>query len=91
MALLVGTMLKISSIETTIFPRTLGDMDIKMYIIGEEARQSVAQLHSSGERVNSDKAYIAQYRNYDANPANIADIWLSVSDSSCSATSLVET
>lgn len=89
-AILIGTMLKISSVETTIFPQTLGDMDIKMYINGEEARQSVAQLHSFGERVNPGEAYIARYRNYDTDPANMADVWLLISDSDSSATSLVE-
>ena len=87
--LLAGTMLKNSPTDTNVFPRTLGDMDLKMYIDGEEASQSVAQLHSSGESVNPGETYIARYRNYDANPANMADVWLSVSESGSSATVLV--
>lgn len=86
--LITATILQMQPRVDTALPRTLGDMDLKLYIEGEEAKKEISTLHSSG--VRPEEGYIGRYRNYDTDPENAADVWLSVSDSPKNATGLVE-
>ncbi len=69
-----------------IFPEKLGDMNIALYRGGDDAMAAVKELHGSNPDVKIENAYIADYR---SNPASKAKFWVSESQNSEEAASLL--
>lgn len=73
--------------STGIFPEKLGDMNLAFYREGEIAISTVRQLHGNNPGVLIENAYLADYQ---STPTNKAKFWVSVSNTSDEAASLVK-
>ena len=69
-----------------IFPKKLGDMGLVLYREGDAAMAEVKGLHGNNPDVKIENAYIANYR---GTPANKAKFWVSESQNSEEASSLL--
>lgn len=69
-----------------IFPEKLGDMNLALYREGDAAMAAVKELHGNNPVVKLENAYIANYR---SSSGNKAKFWVSESQSSEEAASLL--